>query len=92
MRNYFRQLPKEKIPMIGSQIEYAQITILPVITEQEDMEVKGKLREFKRRVENGENFATLAVLYSEDPGLHAMAERWTMLPCHVGSGLRHGGI
>ena len=68
VRNYFRQLPKEKIPMIGSQMEYAQITVLPVITEQEDMEVKSRLREFKRRVENGENFATLAVLYSEDPG------------------------
>ena len=68
VRNYFRQLPKDKIPMIGSQVEYAQITVLPVITEQEDMEVKSKLREFKRRVENGENFATLAVLYSEDPG------------------------
>lgn len=68
VRNYFRQLPKEKIPMIGSQMEYAQITVLPVITEQEDMDVKSRLREFKRRVENGENFATLAVLYSEDPG------------------------
>ncbi len=68
VRNYFRQLPKEKIPMIGSQMEYAQITVLPIITEQEDMEVKSRLREFKRRVENGENFATLAVLYSEDPG------------------------
>jgi peptidyl-prolyl cis-trans isomerase SurA len=68
VRNYFRILPKEKIPMIGSQVEYAQITVLPVITEQEDMEVKSKLREFKRRVENGDNFATLAVLYSEDPG------------------------
>ncbi len=68
VRTYFRQLPKDKIPQIGSQMEYAQITVLPVITEQEDMDVKSRLREFKRRVENGENFATLAVLYSEDPG------------------------
>ncbi len=68
VRNYYRQLPKDNIPMIASQVEYAQITVLPVITEQEDMEVKSRLREFKRRVENGENFATLAVLYSEDPG------------------------
>ncbi len=68
VRNYFRQQPKEQIPMIGSQMEYAQITILPVITEQEDLEVKSKLRDFKRRVEAGENFATLAVMYSEDPG------------------------
>ena len=68
VRNYFRQQPKEQIPMVGSQMEYAQITILPVITEQEDLEVKSKLRDFKRRVEAGENFATLAVMYSEDPG------------------------
>ena len=68
VRSYFKGLAKDKIPMIGSQMEYAQITVLPVVTEQEDMEVKSKLREFKRRVENGENFATLAVLYSEDPG------------------------
>ncbi len=68
VRNYFRQLPKEKIPIIGSQVEYAQITVLPVITEEEDMDVKSRLREYKRRVENGENFATLAVMYSEDPG------------------------
>jgi peptidyl-prolyl cis-trans isomerase SurA len=67
VRNYFRQLPKDKVPTIGSQVEYAQITVLPIITEQEDMDVKSRLREFKRRVESGENFATLAVLYSEDP-------------------------
>lgn len=68
VRTYFRQLPKEKIPMIGSQMEYAQITVLPIITEQEDLDVKSRLREFKRRVEAGENFGTLAVMYSEDPG------------------------
>lgn len=68
VRNYFRQLPKDKIPEVNSQVEYAQITVLPVITEQEDLDVKAKLREFKRRVEAGESFATLAILYSEDPG------------------------
>jgi peptidyl-prolyl cis-trans isomerase SurA len=49
-------------------LEYAQITVLPIITEKEDLEVKAKLRDFKKRVENGDNFATLAIMYSEDPG------------------------
>ena len=66
VRQYFRQLPQKDIPEITSQLEYAQITILPKITEQEDLEVKAKLRDFKKRVENGDNFAALAVLYSED--------------------------
>ena len=68
VRQYFRQLPTKEIPVINSQLEYAQITVLPVVTEKEDLEVKAKLRDFKKRVENGENFATLAILYSEDPG------------------------
>jgi len=68
VRLYFKQLPPKEIPEIPEQYEYAQITILPNITEQQDLEVKAKLRDFKKRVENGDNFAALAVLYSEDPG------------------------
>jgi len=68
VRQFFKLLPKKDIPIINSQIEYAQITIRPEITEKEDLEVKAKLRDLKKRAENGENFATLAILYSEDPG------------------------
>jgi len=68
VRQFFRTLPVKDIPTIGSQLEYAQITVLPTITEEEDLEVKAKLRDFKKRVENGDNFATLAIMYSEDPG------------------------
>jgi len=68
VRQYFRQLPSKEIPEIGSQLEYSQITMLPAITEKEDLAVKAKLRDFKKRVENGDNFATLAIMYSEDPG------------------------
>jgi len=68
VRQFFRQMPAKDIPEISSQVEYAQLTILPAITEKEDLAIKAKLRDFKKRVENGENFATLAILYSEDPG------------------------
>jgi peptidyl-prolyl cis-trans isomerase SurA len=68
VRQYFRQLPAKDIPEISSQVEYAQLTVLPTVTEKEDLAIKAKLRDFKKRVENGENFATLAILYSEDPG------------------------
>ncbi len=68
VRQFFRQLPSKDIPEIGSQLEYAQITMLPAVTEKQDLEVKAKLREFKKRIENGDNFATLAIMYSEDPG------------------------
>lgn len=68
VRQFYKQLAQKDIPEIPVQYEYAQITILPNITEQEDLEVKARLRDFKKRVENGDSFAALAVLYSEDPG------------------------
>ena len=68
VRQYFKQLATKEVPEIPAQFEYAQITVLPKITEQEDLAVKAKLRDFKKRIENGDNFAALAVLYSEDPG------------------------
>ncbi len=61
-------MEKEKVPMVEAQVEYAQISVFPYITLEEENEIKSRLREFKKRVEDGENFSTLAVLYSEDPG------------------------
>jgi peptidyl-prolyl cis-trans isomerase SurA len=68
VRQFFRQMSAKEVPEIGSQLEYAQLTMLPSITEKQDLEVKAKLRDFKKRIENGDNFATLAIMYSEDPG------------------------
>jgi len=67
VRLYFRNLSGDKIPQIDDQIEYAQITIQPTITQIEDEKVKEQLRDLKRRIENGESFAGLAAFYSEDP-------------------------
>jgi peptidyl-prolyl cis-trans isomerase SurA len=69
VRYHFKNLPEAEIPQIDAQIEYAQITILPVISLEEEDRIKATLRELKRRIESGEStFAPLAVLYSEDPG------------------------
>lgn len=66
VRYKYRTMDKEQIPMIEDQVEYAQIAVYPPITLEQENEIKSRLREFKRRVEEGESFATLAVLYSED--------------------------
>ncbi|MEN6455999.1 MAG: peptidylprolyl isomerase [Prolixibacteraceae bacterium] len=68
VRYKYRNMEKEKVPMVEAQVEYAQISVFPSITLEEENEIKSRLREFKKRVEDGENFSTLAVLYSEDPG------------------------
>ncbi len=69
VRLHFKNIPEGEIPQIDAQVEYAQITILPEITLQEEDRIKSTLRELKHRIESGESgFAPMAVIYSEDPG------------------------
>lgn len=67
VRYYYRNLKEEDIPMIPVQYEYQQITIAPDIDPAEDNRIKALLRDYKKRVEEGTNFAMLAVMYSEAP-------------------------
>ncbi len=69
VRYHFKNLPEAEIPEIDAQIEYAQITVQPLISLEEEDRIKATLRDLKRRIESGESgFAPLAVIYSEDPG------------------------
>jgi peptidyl-prolyl cis-trans isomerase SurA len=67
VRYNFRNLKDDEIPTIPTQYEYAQITFQPVIDVEEDNRIKSRLREIKKRIEDGSSFATMAVLYSECP-------------------------
>ncbi len=66
VRYYYSKLAEDKKPSVNTQMEYAQIVIKPRISDKEEMRVKNTLRDLKKRVENGESFAALATLYSED--------------------------
>jgi peptidyl-prolyl cis-trans isomerase SurA len=67
VRRSFGKLSEDEIPNIPTQYEYAQITLQPKVDLEEQNRVKAKLREYKKRVEDGSSFATMAVLYSEGP-------------------------
>jgi peptidyl-prolyl cis-trans isomerase SurA len=68
VKSYFRKLSKDSIPEIGSEIQIGIIVKIPVIGEAEKQEVKDKLVSMKERIKKGDDFSTLAILYSEDPG------------------------
>ncbi len=67
VRYNYRSLKDEEIPIIPTQYEYAQITLQPKVELEEENRVKARLRELKKRIEDGASFATMAVLYSEGP-------------------------
>ncbi len=68
VRNYYKRISEDSLPIVQSQYEFQQIRIDPKIDVEEVEKVKSRLREFQRQVADGDDFATLAVLYSEDPG------------------------
>jgi peptidyl-prolyl cis-trans isomerase SurA len=67
VRYFFKNTPEDQKPMINVQYEYAQINFLPIANEEEENAIKERLRDIKKRVENGENFSMFAVLYSDCP-------------------------
>lgn len=69
VRRYFKNLPADSIPFVPTQVEVQIITRTPRISIEELNRVKNDLREYTDRVNKGTtSFATLARLYSEDPG------------------------
>jgi peptidyl-prolyl cis-trans isomerase SurA len=68
VRAFYKTIPYDSLPLINSQVEIAQIIKTPPISMEQKTIVKEKLRELHRRILNGESFAVLARLYSEDPG------------------------
>lgn len=69
VRRYFKDIPEDSLPLIPTQVEVQILVLQPRIPQTEIDRVKGLLREYAERVNSGTtSFATLARLYSEDPG------------------------
>ena len=66
VKKYFNEIPVDSLPMIDAQYEIAQIVKKPKINKKEKKAVKEKLKKLRERILDGENFKTLAVLYSDD--------------------------
>jgi peptidyl-prolyl cis-trans isomerase SurA len=67
VRSFYRSLDPDSIPYINTEVQLAQIVIYPYYSEEAVFEVKERLLELRRRVMEGEDFGTLAILYSEGP-------------------------
>ncbi|MFZ4521412.1 MAG: peptidylprolyl isomerase [Bacteroidales bacterium] len=86
VKSFFKKIPKDSIPLVNSEFEIGVIVKQPVMGEVEKQEAKDKLKNFKERFTKGDDFSTLAVLYSEDPGSSkqggelGMFKRGTMRP------------
>ena len=68
VKTFYNNLPKDSIPVVSSVMEVGQIVKMPKVCEEEKIKAREKLNSIRERITKGEDFATLAVLYSEDEG------------------------
>ena len=68
VKEFYRDMPADSVPLISAKVQMRQIVLIPPVSMEQKVMIKEKLRDLRRRVMEGENFATLAILYSEDPG------------------------
>lgn len=66
VKAFYKKIPTDSLPELPLQYELQQIVIYPPDADKAKLEAKEKLLEIRNRVLNGERFATLAALYSED--------------------------
>ena len=67
VQRYIDATEPEDLPMVPVKYQLSQICVYPD-REAAAMAVKEKLLSLRERIMNGEKFATLARIYSEDPG------------------------
>ncbi len=67
VKRFFRSIEPDSIPYVNTQVELAQLVAYPNYSKEAIFNVKERLLELRKRVQEGEDFGTLAILYSEAP-------------------------
>lgn len=68
VKRFYDTFPKDSLPSINTEVEVGEIVVYPELNKAEKEFYKDKAEALRLRVKTGDSFATLARLYSQDPG------------------------
>jgi len=69
VNKYYKELNKDSLPLIESELQFSEILAYPKLNKEEKEIALEKITAIRERiVDNNEKFATLARIYSQDPG------------------------
>ena len=79
VRIFFESIPKNELPIFGTELEISQIVIEPEVSDNERDRIVNQLKVFREDVlERGSSFASKAILYSQDPGSRSSGGKYTL--------------
>lgn len=65
---FYNRIPEDSLPIFPEEIYLSQLVVFPKVEAKERERITKKLNGFKQRIKDGEDFAFLASLYSDDKG------------------------
>lgn len=68
VKTFFSTIPKDSIPYYNATVEISQIVKNPELAPEQKQLAIEKAEGILSRLKQGENFATIATIYSDDPG------------------------
>lgn len=93
VRKFFSAIPKDSLPFIPAEVEVGHIVRLGTVTQEQKQKLRNQLLDYKKRVEQGEDFAIIAQIHSDDVlsakagGDLGFARRGDMVPEFEGAAL-----
>lgn len=74
VKRYFEKIPTDSLPFYNTEVEIGEIVKYPTYSKEAKQLAREKLQGIRERIVNGEDFATMAILYSQDGSARAGGE------------------
>ena len=68
VKKFFNSIPKDSLPRYSAEVEVGQIVMVPKVSPEQKVLALEKITDIRKRILAGEDFCTMAILYSMDQG------------------------
>lgn len=67
VKTFYKSIPTDSLPYFNAEVEVGQIVMYPEVSKTQRQLAISKVEGLLERLKNGEDFCTLALIYSDDP-------------------------
>ena len=78
VRQFFNSIPKDSLPVFGTELKVAQIVIEPKVSEKAKQDAIDKLKQIREDILNGSSFGTKVILNSDDEASKPKGGKYTL--------------